>query len=53
MNLEVKKREKADFRIDIRNLKTNKVRTLSLKNNQNSTIDSIKEAIIKCLIKKS
>lgn len=47
------KRQKAHFRIDIRDIKTGKVRTLSLTNHEKKTVDQIKEMIIECLESKA
>lgn len=43
------KREKAHFRIDIRDLKTGKTRTISLTNHAKKTVEDIKQMIIECL----
>lgn len=43
------KRQKAHFRIDIRDLKTGKIRTISLMDHDKSSIEDIKKKIIDCI----
>lgn len=44
-------REKAHFRIEIRDLRTGKTKTISLTNHEKKTVEDIKQDIIDCFMK--